>query len=1267
MFDVTPDDIALLDDATLRELVARLAAAELVMYGLSPLAVTAGGHQDAPDGGLDVRIELAPNAEPGPNVPRANVGYQVKKPDMGRQAIVHEMRPKGGLRSVIADLAARGGAYIIVSATGSTADGPLQHRRQAMQEALVDCPDADRLLVDFYDRTRMATWVREHPGLVLWLREKVGRTLAGWQAYGNWSNPKQAPDAAYLLDKRARVCFDGPTEPGLPVLAAIERLRALVAQPGTSVRLVGLSGAGKTRLVQALFDARIGREALPVAAAVYTDLHETQTVPQPAVLARELLVLGKRTILVVDNCSALMHKQLTAVCQAAGTTINLVTIEYDVRSDTPEDTEVVVLEMSSDELVLSVLAQRYPALSRENAGIIAHVSGGNTRVALAIASTVRKGDRLAGLQDDVIFERLFHQRHVPDDALLRAAQVCALVYSFDGENNDHDGGELQVLARLAGQDVATFYRCVQVLRERDLMQSRSNWRAVLPQALANRLAGQSLRLIMPEQLRLGILSGSNPRLIRSFAHRLSYLHDQPAAVQWSEELLRPGGLVGQRIDCTPEELLSLLHLAPVVPELVLERVEQGAARDPVSWLDHAGRYVDLLRLLAWDASLFERCVALLVTVVRANRHEVDVEAPTQALVGMCQPYRSGTHASVDARFKLIARWLADPDEPIKELGRQALTQALSSTYKGGRSFSLGARPRDDGYRPVDDVGLSQWYGQGLDLVLQLYAQGGGHAEFARSLVAMQLLPLWRFPLLRDRLEATLRQLGAARFWRAGWVAVRRAMLERGYDAEGRARLERLEQQLAPSDLAGRVLGAVLTMHGSPWHELEAESAEEFVERVEQALHPLAREAVDDLVTLRDLAPILLTRGGHMEGFGAGLAKIESARQAVWDVLTPALETVMESVLLSDHPMRCNPLLVSGFLRQVASKDRALAERFLDQCATRAHLAPALPALQAAIGFDRTALERLLAADAAGFIPLTEFDWLRYASVATCDIQIAALGILARIATSAAGAIVAIDALMAWIARQHEAPQEVSAALVFTSQQVVAHFSFSSHAAEHAHGLLRIAQYALQGPASAGLAAALALKMASAVQRAYNLPLDFEELIALLLEREPEAVLEALCQGEERLLAGAYGVFGQSDRHGVYPLAKLEPRRLAAWCSFDPDSRTKFALKLVPVVETSPRSGRAKLTQQVLALVVQAPNQRAMLPVIVERLEHQLHRNSSSAMALHIVDTLAVLLTLWGSEHHAAVHEAMDGLQTRAEEIDRMNTTSNGAGSERFEP
>lgn len=122
MFEITPDDIALLNDTDLRAIVGLLCEAQMRKQGLPTASVTWGGNQDAGDGGIDVRIAL-PKGKPIQGfVPKRSTGFQVKKPDMPPAQITKEMRPQGKLRAAIRKLATEGGAYIIVSSGASVSD-----------------------------------------------------------------------------------------------------------------------------------------------------------------------------------------------------------------------------------------------------------------------------------------------------------------------------------------------------------------------------------------------------------------------------------------------------------------------------------------------------------------------------------------------------------------------------------------------------------------------------------------------------------------------------------------------------------------------------------------------------------------------------------------------------------------------------------------------------------------------------------------------------------------------------------------------------------------------------------------------------------------------------------------------------------------------------------------------------------------------------------------------------------------------------------------
>ena len=79
LLEITGDDIAQLDDATLRDLIGLLCEADYRLAGLSTKGITWGGHQDAPDGGLDVVVRCEDDPPKTCFVPQKNNWFSGKE------------------------------------------------------------------------------------------------------------------------------------------------------------------------------------------------------------------------------------------------------------------------------------------------------------------------------------------------------------------------------------------------------------------------------------------------------------------------------------------------------------------------------------------------------------------------------------------------------------------------------------------------------------------------------------------------------------------------------------------------------------------------------------------------------------------------------------------------------------------------------------------------------------------------------------------------------------------------------------------------------------------------------------------------------------------------------------------------------------------------------------------------------------------------------------------------------------------------------------
>lgn len=1196
MFDISPDDILRLDDEQLRELVARLAAAEAQRLGHSPLCITWGGNQTAPDGGLDVDADIPAVALPSKSaLPRPRVGFQVKKPDMPPAEIKAEMRPKGVLRSVLADLAAVGGAYIIVSSAGSTAYGALKARRKAMRDALHDCPKAAQLHTDFFDRTRLADWVRDHPGLVLWVREKVGRVLDGWHSYGPWSHPRESVEAPYLVDDRLRVHVGARGTPGVKVTVAIDHVRQQLAEPRKAVRLVGLSGVGKTRFVQALFDGRIGHYPLAKDSAVYTDMAANPT-PQPVSLATDLIAQRRQAVLVIDNCGSLLHGQLAQVCAQADSKVSLISVEYDVREDIPEDTEVVTMDTSSGVLIEQLVLRRYPKLSRMAAQTIADVADGNARIALAIAGAVGYSENLTQLSSKALFDRLFWQRHQEDKVLLRAAQACALVYSFNAELEDGVEAELPRLANLINQNVGDMHAAIVELERRELMQRRAEWRAVLPHALANYLATRALEEIQPVRIRELIINSGNLRLLRSFTRRLSYLHGHRVAENLCTEWLQPGGMLGDVSAMTYREEALFENVASVVPAVALLALERVATVAPANAPSTWRRQCKIVRAIAYDAALFDRCVALLLQpIMELNRLE-DFPDLKNALVTFFQIVQSGTHAPVSRRFALIEEWLASPLSSLQALGRAALQRALSTTgISTSYGNSFGARSHDYGYQPANNQEVSNWFGYGLQILDQLAVRGGTDAEFANQLLPKLLSPLWAYPALRDQLETQMLRCGAGTFWLEGWVACREASRVHHDDAESVAQLSELCGRLAPKDLAGEAVAAVMPNLRPFQDMLPDESYKDYERRTYEKCEALGAEVATQPNVLVALAPKFHRTGGKAALFGQGLAKAAQDLSSTWHTLVKAWSAV-------PIPQQ-NPALLRGFITSLALRDAPLAQQYLAECLANTTLTPALAALQDAVGWDEEGVERLGSALAAELIAVEECHYLYSVVKSTRAVQQAAAELVAQVAARPRGFSVAVNVLARWITTAELGSQEEIERLRPTCHAVLAHAKFGdSQVDNNAYEVARIAKIGLVGAEAEPLTRdlALALRDSSYINPSSSWE-NQRELLQVMLQYQPGATLSALCEGGSKDWYMSTHLFHDLTDSN-HPAKSLDPAELVAWCNQGCRARRHaFALKIIPAVEAAATPGRARLTSQARALLEHSPFPKATLKRLVSNL------------------------------------------------------------------
>lgn len=962
IFDIEKDKLRRLNDADLEELVFRLAEAEIEASGHGVGYVSQSGSINAPDEGIDIHVNVpAPQLGTG-FFARPNTIIQVKNRKMSKHAILKEMAPDGNLSPTISQQAANGGSYIIVSPADNCSPRMKRERLEAMQDAVKGDSNNSNIHLDFFDLCKLHQWLRQHSSVMIWLKGKFGQDYSGWRPYAAWSNPPNGAYDEFITAPGVAITLPDGKSDKLSINDAIGPMRDLIRNTGKAVRITGLSGVGKTRIVQALFDETVGSNALEKTIAVYVDTGADHD-PSPVAMLEKLLAEEKPAILILDNCSSELHFALASKVSNSSADVGLITIEYDIQEDEPQTTDVIHIEANESDMAEELLVRRFPDIGPDNARRVAKFTDGNARISLAVAERVEKGESLAKLSDAQLFDRIFEQRKNPDRTLRKHAEILSLVYSFSVDKRESGLNELEVLGSFLDHSPAKMFRSVNELRKRHVVQQRSHWRAILPHVIANRLAASALENIPVETLREVFETPGHERLLMSFGHRLGFMHDHDVAKEIVEAWLQPNGLFKRILSLRDAGARILSYIAPVAPDALIDRIEAEINAPDFTGMEpryaNPGRttIINLLHLMAYEDNAFERCVRLLVCIA-------DYEDDTSnnymhsRIVMFFQARLSGTHASLEKRLNAMQECIKSDKPKRRSLGFQMLSAALRGPpWRGSGMREFGARPRNFGYCPNFDE-LVEWRCTFIDVAVQLGTSGDTELEArARETLADRFRDIWHQEAMREKLVNAARVLHAHKPWIEGYKAVRLTINLDYTKTKSREKIEplpeslaALEKELEPKDLVAAIKTYVLSSCNDyrALNENLNDDTPNTISGIRRRLQVKAQKLGEEFAAsgqeFEALGPNLFAEDGlpYRMAFGRGLAKGSHDRNDTWQALVEHLGEYPDANFVS--------CVFAGFICEIASHDSDSARGLLDQCANHPQLRRVLVELHPAGNF-----------------------------------------------------------------------------------------------------------------------------------------------------------------------------------------------------------------------------------------------------------------------------------------------------------------------------
>lgn len=1237
LFLVSSEEIQRLNDEQARELVARLVRAEAEKLDAANSSVTWGGDQRAKDGGIDVRFTSSALAANSSYLPKNCVGYQVKAEKFPPSKISGEMAPAGTISASIADLLRDNHAYIIVSTKDSASDSSLAARKSKMVDCAKEAGLDNKGALDFFDARRVADWVEQYPSIGVWVKDIVAAPVQGWRPYGAWAYRESDPQAEYLVDDKVKV-FAPNADDGSNALEAIDAIRKDLTS-GRTVRLVGLSGVGKTRLVQALFDPRISTTApvLSSDAAIYADLSD-HLEPQPTSMVETLIGGNMPTFLIIDNCGQELHKRLAEMVAQGSPRISLLTVEYDIRDDLPEATSCYRLEGSSETVIRELLGRRYKHLSDSDINRVAEFSDGNARVAFALASASERSNELAQLTDDALFRRLFNQKQTESDELLRCAEAASLLYSFDGDDVT-DSSELALLGSTSGLSATELYRGIAELQRRGLVQQRGKWRAVLPHAIANKLAARAIENIPLSIVVDALINKASERVSKSCSRRLGYLHTSLAAQRIAAEFLKPGGRFDRvdALDDTGRQVLK--NLLPVDPGSSLSALRRTVESVDTSTIDvHiASDLVRMVKSLAYDEAMFTDALSALVAFVEGDEIRGQSSSSHEAILALFSCHLSGTHASPEERVSSV-RALIQSDKPlIARLGLDALQQSLETSHFSSQfEVDFGARRRDYGWSPKSRDDVLRWYRGfsklGLEVAMQEDIAGPVRHTLGRAVRGL----CENAGMISD-VEEIAHALVASGGWPDGWIGVRETLHwgKSIIPTDILERLNTLERLLAPTDLLGEIRSTVLARNAGMLDLLDEGEEADYSSR-HNALHDNAKRlailAANEPLIVSQLLPELLSDRSNavIVSFGNGLGNALADPRKLMNE-AKAIITKMKS---SDISL----LIIRGALRGWQEVDASGLNAFLDDAVLDPVWGAWLPELQCAVGLEGGAIDRIFKSLDAGIAPQWQYRYLSMGR-APDDLAPDVIEVLVNsLSAIADGGAVAIDLLGMVVHSAKERGENFVRDIAYRIGGFLARVDLSNCKVDDTmvdHHLGRLITFALNNTSSQSLDNDMLQNLLSwerSEQRkyAYRRGRHLQPFFKL----RPILALDAIYQPDPdgRYRTAARLAADHHNEHGSRPMEAVSPKAALEWCSASPTDRFLFiaaTCELYAPKKPDEEQSDRRLSEIAKETFKAAPDKREVLKAYISRLMPMSWSGSRAEklrQRLGILDDLAALVS-----------------------------------------
>ncbi len=564
------------------------------------------------------------------------------------------------------------------------------------------------------------------------------RPLLSWSDWEALTNTSQNYYTSDFIDKLAYQIKEG------------------IKKPDKSIRLIGLSGLGKTRILLETFRHSKTEESVYLNSRVlYLNCNYHSNTDYQALFTK-LTREQEDRIVILDNCSIALHRQLLHFIKNENNRISLITIDSN-----PEELEIDKINGANyisikkedlSSILDQILTEDIDVLGKDNIEKIKDFSQGIPLMAVLIGESIKNGEKFIGkLDDKELLDKLLGEKG--QNARYRTILKSCSIFNYFGYE-DELKTQLEFIAKdknitsLTGDDqviINEFYETCTHFLKREIFEKKGRLIGLRPFPLAMSLAQEWLEPCTPERL-LNVITNiaklkepDRKNLSEAIAEQMKYLGYNDKAISIVEKIVGPqspfdnAGVLNSELGS--RLFRSFVEVNPVAVSKNLTRVFLNKSKEELLEISEGRRnLIWVLEKLCFDKRTFTQSAKLLFSFAIAE-NETWANNATGQFLQLFKILLAGTEADLKERWKIIEWGLSKENEEYYELAIRAMKSGLAYGHfsrMGGAESQGSKRLRD--YQPTGNE-VSEYWTNILTKLTHIAKTDKIHSESASDAIA----------------------------------------------------------------------------------------------------------------------------------------------------------------------------------------------------------------------------------------------------------------------------------------------------------------------------------------------------------------------------------------------------------------------------------------------------------------------------------------------------------------------------------------------------